>query len=44
MREAMFYEKAGGDKVRCGLCRFRCLIDDGRRGICAVRENRGGAL
>ncbi len=44
MHEAMFYEKAGGNKVRCGLCRFRCLIADGKRGICAVRENRGGTL
>lgn len=44
MREAMFYENAGGKRVRCGLCRFRCLIEDGRRGFCAVRENRGGAL
>ena len=44
MHEAMFYENAGGKKVRCGLCRFRCLIDEGRRGICAVRENRGGTL
>ena len=44
MKEAMFYEKTGGNKVRCGLCRFRCLIDEGRRGICAVRENRGGTL
>ncbi len=44
MREAMFYEKADGGKVRCGLCRFRCLIGDGGRGICAVRENRGGTL
>ena len=44
MREAMFYEKAGGNRVRCGLCRFRCLIADGKRGICAVRENRGGTL
>jgi pyruvate formate lyase activating enzyme len=44
MREAMFYENAGGNKVRCMLCRFRCLIDEGRRGICAVRENRGGTL
>jgi pyruvate formate lyase activating enzyme len=44
MKEALFYEKTGGNKVRCGLCRFRCLIDDGRRGICAVRENRGGTL
>jgi pyruvate formate lyase activating enzyme len=44
MHEAMFYKKADGKKVRCGLCRFRCLIDDGRRGVCAVRENRGGTL
>jgi pyruvate formate lyase activating enzyme len=44
MREAMFYENAGGNRVRCGLCRFRCLIGDGRRGICSVRENRGGTL
>jgi pyruvate formate lyase activating enzyme len=44
MREAMFYENAGGNKVRCGLCRFRCLIDEGGRGICAVRGNRGGTL
>jgi pyruvate formate lyase activating enzyme len=44
MREAMFYEKTGGNRVHCGLCRFRCLIADGKRGICAVRENRGGTL
>jgi len=44
MREAMFYRKAEGGRVVCGLCRFRCSIDDGRRGICGVRENRGGVL
>jgi pyruvate formate lyase activating enzyme len=45
MKEAMFYEQEGeGQLVRCGLCRFRCLIGDGARGICAVRENRGGTL
>ncbi|MBL0225630.1 MAG: AmmeMemoRadiSam system radical SAM enzyme [Geobacteraceae bacterium] len=44
MKEAMFYEPAGARQVRCGLCRFRCLISDGARGICAVRENRGGTL
>jgi pyruvate formate lyase activating enzyme len=44
MKEAMFYEKAGDMKVRCGLCRFRCLIPEGRRGICGVRENRQGVL
>lgn len=44
MKEAMFYAREPGERVRCGLCRFRCLIDDGARGICAVRENRGGTL
>ena len=44
MKEAMFYEKVGGENVRCGLCRFRCLIPAGRRGVCMVRENRGGTL
>jgi len=44
MKEAMFYEREEGGQVRCGLCRFRCLIKDGERGICGVRENRGGYL
>ncbi len=33
-----------GGAVRCGLCPHRCLISDGKRGICQVRENRGGTL
>lgn len=44
MKEAMFYTRENGNRVRCGLCRFRCLIADGSRGICAVRENRDGTL
>ncbi len=41
--EASFYEREGG-KVRCGLCPHSCLIADGKRGICGVREHRGGRL
>ncbi|UFS70553.1 AmmeMemoRadiSam system radical SAM enzyme [Geomonas sp. RF6] len=44
MKEAMFYEKLEESKVRCGLCRFRCLITSGQRGHCRVRENRDGTL
>jgi pyruvate formate lyase activating enzyme len=44
MKEAMFFKREGITNVRCGLCRFNCLISDGSRGICAVRENRGGTL
>jgi pyruvate formate lyase activating enzyme len=41
--EAMFYER-DGEAVRCGLCAHGCLIGEGKRGICGVRENRGGRL
>lgn len=44
MKEAMFYEKLAGASVRCGLCRFHCLIESGKRGHCTVRENRDGVL
>lgn len=35
---------AGTQSVRCVLCAHRCLVREGRRGICGVRENRGGRL
>jgi pyruvate formate lyase activating enzyme len=44
MREAMLYEKIEEGKVRCILCSHHCVIADGKRGICGVRENRGGTL
>jgi pyruvate formate lyase activating enzyme len=44
MRKAMFQQPEGEGRVRCGLCRFRCSIADGRRGLCGVRENREGVL
>jgi pyruvate formate lyase activating enzyme len=44
LHQAKFWEPAGDSRVRCQLCRFRCVIADGRRGRCGVRENRGGVL
>jgi pyruvate formate lyase activating enzyme len=44
MKEALFYERCDDGRIRCGLCRFRCLISSGDRGICGVRENREGTL
>ncbi|NOZ58360.1 MAG: AmmeMemoRadiSam system radical SAM enzyme [Euryarchaeota archaeon] len=44
MDEARFYEPLGGGRVRCNLCSHRCVIAEGKRGICGVRENRGGRL
>ncbi|MGD9963220.1 MAG: AmmeMemoRadiSam system radical SAM enzyme, partial [Thermoplasmata archaeon] len=41
--EARFYSIENG-KVRCGLCPHSCLIPDGKRGICGVREHRDGKL
>jgi len=44
MKEAYLYEKLEKNNVRCSLCNHRCLIKEGSRGICGVRENRGGTL
>jgi len=44
MKEAMFYEKLEGHTVKCFLCAHQCLISEGKRGICGVRENREGSL
>jgi pyruvate formate lyase activating enzyme len=44
MKEAMLYQVLDGGAVRCALCAHRCRIEPGKRGICAVRENRDGTL
>jgi len=44
MKEAVLYERLEKGNVRCILCGHRCLIKDGKRGICAVRENKEGIL
>ena len=35
---------AEGDKIRCDLCPRACLLGDGQRAFCFVRENRGGQM
>ena len=44
IKEARLYEKLLDSRVRCNLCAHCCVIDDGKRGICRVRENRAGTL
>jgi pyruvate formate lyase activating enzyme len=43
-REGELYEKLPDNAVRCYACGHRCLIREGRRGICQVRFNQGGEL
>ncbi|OEU62563.1 MAG: AmmeMemoRadiSam system radical SAM enzyme [Desulfuromonadales bacterium C00003094] len=44
MQEALLYKKLPDQLVRCRLCAHCCTIADGHRGLCQVRENRGGTL
>lgn len=44
MKEALLYEKLKDDKVKCKLCNHQCLINNKKRGICGVRENKDGKL
>jgi pyruvate formate lyase activating enzyme len=38
------YEKLEDNALRCFACGHRCVIREGRRGICQVRFNEGGEL
>jgi len=42
-KEAKYWEERDG-KIRCTLCPHNCIIGEGKRGICGVRENRNGKL
>lgn len=44
MKEAFFYHKLDDLKVHCELCPHNCQINDGKTGICGVRENQKGVL
>ncbi len=44
MKEAMFYKRVTGRKVKCELCPRSCMIPNGKRGSCGVRENVKGRL
>lgn len=43
-RQAALWHPLEDGAVRCDLCHHRCRIEPGERGLCCVRENRGGTL
>jgi len=42
--EGQLYRDLGGGKLECFACGHRCVIGEGRDGICRVRFNQGGTL
>ena len=43
-KEALLWEKADDNKVKCSLCNHRCLIAEDKAGHCGVRQNIDGIL
>jgi len=44
MAETLLYKKVKNRSVQCQNCAHYCLIGNGKRGICGVRENQNGKL
>jgi len=44
MKTAHYWKKLEGNTVQCELCPHRCVIKDGKEGICRVKKNIGGTL
>ena len=42
--ETLIYDKLDNHAVKCHVCNHFCIIQDGKRGRCRVRENSGGKL
>ncbi len=42
--EGVLFEKLPDHRVKCYACAHRCLIPEGKKGICKVRYNEGGLL
>lgn len=42
-KEAILYDKIG-KSLNCKVCERRCLISDGKKGFCEMRENIAGTL
>ena len=43
-KQGELYETLDDGAVRCFACAHRCLIREGKRGVCKVRFNQGGEL
>jgi len=41
-QRALYYERLQNKKIKCLLCPRGCIVPDGGRGLCRVRENRSG--
>jgi len=44
LHEAMLWEPGEDRSVRCELCGHRCVIAEGKYGVCRVRQNVAGTL
>ncbi len=44
LHDAMLYQKAEKNRVKCNLCARKCLINEGETGYCTVRKNEKGTL
>ena len=44
MHQALLFEKTGDAQVRCNTCRWRCVINTGKTGVCRMYRNEGGVL
>jgi len=44
IKEGLLYDNLPGSRVRCNVCQWRCLINQGKYGVCRVRQNQDGVL
>ncbi|MHA1895457.1 MAG: AmmeMemoRadiSam system radical SAM enzyme [Candidatus Helarchaeota archaeon] len=43
-KETILYEKLNNDRVKCGICPWRCILEKDKMGNCGTRQNLNGVL
>ncbi len=44
IREGVLFDELPDKKVKCNVCSHRCIISEGRSGICRTRQNKNGKI
>lgn len=44
IKEGVLYDELPGNKVKCNICSHRCVIAEGKKGICRTRQNKNGKI
>ena len=44
IKEGVLFDELADKKIKCNVCSHRCVISDGKLGLCRTRQNKNGKI